>query len=126
MWKEHMIKTFKCTSHRIECVNITLIQAGRHACMHACHTIRNTKREDTLTHSVVARGVVDISHTCTLPKMLCYALFCVAHTCKRTTSFAACTQNTETTDDKKRKHINHPDAERRRCAFRRDSLTHSV
>lgn len=54
--------------------------------------------------------------------MLCYALFCVAHTCKRTTSFAACTQNTETTDDKKRKHINHPDAERRRCAFRRDSL----
>lgn len=55
---------------------------GRQAGMHACHTIRNTKREDTLTHSVVARGVVDISHTHAHCQkcyaMLCYVL-CCAH-----------------------------------------------
>lgn len=111
MGVQHMIK--HSNAHHIELnVNITYTHDG--FCI---------QQRDALTHTICkqrfARGVVDISHTY-MPcnAMLCCVLyFVVLRTHINAQHHSPHAQSTETTKKKKRKHINHLDAERRRCAF---------
>lgn len=108
MWKQHMVIAFKCTSHRIKCVNVPLIQTCMHACTHAIHNSQYNARIHWVMQGLHEGLLMSHTHVQrTLPKfyaMLCCVLFCFVlrtHINAQHRSPHAQRQQTK----KKRKHI---------------------